>query len=175
MHFRPTLRASAVSVLVLTLLLVCTTNVFADHPTVQIQDFAFRPVALTVPVNSTVTFTNHDSAPHTASANDGSFDTGTLKQGQSMTITFTRAGTYAYFCQFHPFMRGTLVVTPTAATGTLSASPAPAASQPQATPPTLPTRMPSTGAGGAAAPLGMLLLGALSVALGCVLRPGRSV
>lgn len=88
---------------------------YAAGSAVSIQGFAFHPPSITVPVGSTVTWTNQDSAPHTATAKDGSFDTGTLKQGQSMTITFSKVGAYAYYCQFHPFMLGTVTVTAPAA------------------------------------------------------------
>ena len=79
--------------------------------TVPIADFKFVPKAITVAVGSEVTWTNKDSAPHTATASDQkSFDTGTLKQGQSKTIVLTKAGTYSYLCQFHPFMTAKVVV-----------------------------------------------------------------
>ncbi len=72
--------------------------------TVDIRDFAFSPGNLQVPVGATVTFTNYDSAPHTATAKDGSWDTGILNQGQSKTITFEKAGDYTYYCKVHPNM-----------------------------------------------------------------------
>lgn len=78
---------------------------------VTIQNFAFAPQAVTVPAGTTITWTNEDSAPHTATALDGAFDTGTLKQGHSSTITFAKAGTFSYICSIHPFMKGTVVVT----------------------------------------------------------------
>ena len=62
-------------------------------------------------VSGAVTWTNADSAPHTATAKAGSaFDTGTLNQGQSKKVTFSKAGTFQYTCTFHPFMSGTVVV-----------------------------------------------------------------
>jgi amicyanin len=73
----------------------------------------FKYVAPTIKLKSggTVTWTNRDSASHTATAKANSaFNTGTLKQGQSKTITFSKPGTYQYTCLFHPFMSGTLVV-----------------------------------------------------------------
>jgi LPXTG-motif cell wall-anchored protein len=77
---------------------------------VTIQDFAFHPGSVTVSVGDTVTWTNHDSTDHTATASDGSFDTGTLGRGQSGSHTFTRAGTFSYICSIHPNMHGTVVV-----------------------------------------------------------------
>jgi plastocyanin len=77
----------------------------ADHA-VAIQGMKFSPANLTVAVGDTVTFTNMDSAPHTATANDGSFDTGRLNRGQSAKITIKKAGDFAYICALHPMMKG---------------------------------------------------------------------
>ena len=78
---------------------------------VTIGNFTFRPAAVTVKRGTRVTFTNRDSAVHTATADDGhSFDTGNLDRGASKTITLTRPGTYAYRCTIHPYMRGKLIV-----------------------------------------------------------------
>lgn len=76
-----------------------------DHP-VAIQGMKFKPAELTVAVGDTVTFTNMDSAPHTGSAKDGSFDTGKLSKGQSATVTVAVAGDIAFFCKVHPNMKG---------------------------------------------------------------------
>jgi plastocyanin len=78
--------------------------------TVPIQAFKFVPATIKLKAGGRITWTNHDSAPHTATAKGGAFDTGTLKRGQSKTITLRKAGTYAYVCQFHAFMQGTVVV-----------------------------------------------------------------
>jgi plastocyanin len=75
---------------------------------VAIRGFKYAPASLTVAAGTAVTFTNFDAAPHTASATG--LDTGTLRQGQSRTVTLAKAGTYAYVCQFHPYMHGTIVV-----------------------------------------------------------------
>ena len=83
----------------------------ASGNSVTISDFKFAPASLTVKRGAKVTFTNHDSDAHTATANDGhSFDTGMLDQGSSRTITLTKPGSYAYHCTVHSFMKGTLVV-----------------------------------------------------------------
>lgn len=78
---------------------------------ITISNFAFSPKDLTISAGSKVTFTNADSAPHTATADNGSFDTGRLNQGQAASLTFSAAGTYTYFCAFHPNMKGTITVT----------------------------------------------------------------
>ena len=83
---------------------------FAGDPSDTISDFVFTPSTLTVHVGDTVTWTNNGPTAHTATANDGSFDTGTLQKGQSASHTFSRAGTFAYVCSIHPFMHGTVVV-----------------------------------------------------------------
>lgn len=77
---------------------------------VTIADFAFGPETLEITAGTTVTFTNNDSASHTATADDGSFDTGAIAQGESATVTFDTPGTYTYVCSFHPAMTGTIVV-----------------------------------------------------------------
>ncbi len=77
--------------------------------TIAITDFKYKPVTLTVKAGSKVTWINNDGAPHTATA-AGDFDTGTLKKGESKTLKLAKQGTYAYICQFHPFMKATVVV-----------------------------------------------------------------
>ena len=81
---------------------------------VQIKDFLYDPEPLSVAVGTKITFTNQDSAPHTATSGpsptaDGVFETGTLKKGQSKRITVIKAGTFAYYCAIHPFMKGTVI------------------------------------------------------------------
>jgi plastocyanin len=77
---------------------------------VSIRDFAFAPGNLQVPVGATVTWTNNDDAPHTATAKDGSWDTGTLNKGEKKTITFDKAGEFEYYCKVHPNMIARLTV-----------------------------------------------------------------
>jgi plastocyanin len=82
----------------------------AAGESVSIANFAFDPNALTVPVGSTVTWTNSDSTQHTATADDGSFDSGVLQQGATFSQTFTAAGTFTYHCAIHNSMTGTITV-----------------------------------------------------------------
>ena len=77
---------------------------------VTIKSFAFQPAELNVAVGDTVTFTNQDGAPHTATADGGAFDTGTLKKGASGSLTFSAKGKFAYHCEFHRNMKGTITV-----------------------------------------------------------------
>lgn len=77
---------------------------------VEIVGFAYEPDPVTVQVGGKVIWLNQDSAPHTATAEDGSFDTGTLEQGKLEAETFKQAGTYEYICQVHPDMHGVVEV-----------------------------------------------------------------
>lgn len=77
---------------------------------IQIQNFNFSPATMTVKVGDKVTWTNQDSAGHSATADDNSFDTGVLSTGQSGSITFSKAGTFSYHCSVHPSMKATIIV-----------------------------------------------------------------
>jgi LPXTG-motif cell wall-anchored protein len=77
---------------------------------VTIRDYAFSPRTVTVEPGDTVTWTNRDGVRHSATAEDGSFDTGLLGRGESGEHTFREAGTYQYVCTPHPNMQGTVVV-----------------------------------------------------------------
>jgi plastocyanin len=77
---------------------------------VSIVDFAFDPGSVTVDVGGTVTWTNQGPSAHTATADDGSFDSGTLDAGGTFSFTFNTAGTFSYHCAIHPNMVGTVVV-----------------------------------------------------------------
>lgn len=82
----------------------------AQSGSVTIVDFAFNPGTITIDEGDTVTWVNDGPTPHSATAPDGSFDTGVFPAGQSRSHTFAQAGTYAYICTPHPNMRGTVVV-----------------------------------------------------------------
>jgi len=77
---------------------------------VEIEDFAYDPDPVTIEEGGKVTWINRDSAPHTATAEDGSFDTGTLEEGKIGSESFKEPGTYAYTCTIHPEMEGTVEV-----------------------------------------------------------------
>jgi plastocyanin len=77
----------------------------ANH-NVTIQGMKFSPASVKVAVGDTITFTNKDSMPHTATAGDGAFDTGRLGKGKSKKVTISVAGTHAYICTIHPSMKG---------------------------------------------------------------------
>lgn len=75
---------------------------------VIISNFAYSPESITVKAGETVTWVNQDSAPHSATADNESFDTGTLQKGQSKAVTFAKAGTFSYHCTVHPTMKASV-------------------------------------------------------------------
>ena len=77
---------------------------------VRVDNFTFGPDTLTVPVNSTVTWVNKDDLPHVIASTDGVFKSKALDTDDKYSYTFTKAGTYAYFCSIHPKMVGKIVV-----------------------------------------------------------------
>jgi plastocyanin len=77
---------------------------------VEIANFAYNPDPVRVQTGGKVIWQNIDAAPHTATADDGSFDTGTLEEGKLKSETFKQAGTYSYHCEIHPNMHGTVEV-----------------------------------------------------------------
>ncbi|MFC9790503.1 cupredoxin domain-containing protein [Rhodococcus sp. NPDC127528] len=79
---------------------------------VNIDNFAFVPSSLAVPVGTTVTWTNKDEEPHTVASSDGSFHSPGMGAGATFTFTFTKTGSFDYVCSIHPFMHATVVVTP---------------------------------------------------------------
>lgn len=75
----------------------------------QVKQF-FMPANASVPNDSTVTWTNKDIAPHTATADDGSFDAGTINPGSTASAMIKGQGTVPYHCNIHPWMHGSLQV-----------------------------------------------------------------
>ena len=79
---------------------------------VSITNFSFSPAAITVPVGTTVTWTNNDEEPHTVFSSTGGMKSAVLASHQSTYVfTFTKPGTFDYQCTIHPFMHGTVTVT----------------------------------------------------------------
>jgi plastocyanin len=78
--------------------------------TVDIRDHAFNPAQLNVAPGTTVRFVNNDIEPHTATADNGLFDTGVLQPGSSFDVFLDGSGTVTYHCELHPDMKGTVVV-----------------------------------------------------------------
>jgi plastocyanin len=82
----------------------------AQGTEVRIDNFVFTPDTITVPVNSAVTWVNKDDIPHVVASDDGLFKSRALDTEQKYSYTFTKAGTYPYYCSVHPKMVGKIVV-----------------------------------------------------------------
>ena len=77
---------------------------------IAIDGFAFKPGEVAISSGAEVVWTNKDSAAHTVTAKDRSFDSGTLSEGNAFKMKFARPGTFNYACEFHPSMVGRVVV-----------------------------------------------------------------
>src|SRR5215212_8181276 len=127
------LRLAALSLVAL-VLFAPTAGAQGKTMTVSIKNFAFDPpnATATVSPGTTVTWVNNDQVPHTVTATNpaGVFDSGTLQPGQSYSFALDKAGTYAYHCEIHPDMTGTITVSGASASSgpTASASASPTAS-----------------------------------------------
>jgi len=78
--------------------------------TITIENFAYAPGNLQIPVGGKVTWINRDSAPHSATDSGDAWDTGVLAKGESKTVTFGSRGTFDYYCSVHPNMKARLAV-----------------------------------------------------------------
>jgi len=78
---------------------------------VKIDNFSFAPAVITIPAGTTVRWTNRDDIPHTVVSDDHTtFKSKVLDTDEQFTYTFTKPGTYSYFCSIHPKMTGKVVV-----------------------------------------------------------------
>jgi len=83
----------------------------AASATVKIDNFSFGPATITIPVGSTVTWTNNDDVPHVVSSDDNKmFKSKALDTDDHFSFTFTKPGTYNYYCAIHPKMTAKIVV-----------------------------------------------------------------
>ncbi len=82
----------------------------AANAAVKIDNFVFGPQTITVSVGTTVTWTNSDDIPHTSVSTEGVFKSKVLDTDEHFSYTFTKAGTYPYYCTIHPKMTGKVVV-----------------------------------------------------------------
>jgi plastocyanin len=82
----------------------------AETMEVKIDNFSFGPGTLTVPAGTTVTWTNRDDIPHTVVSTDGVFKSKVLDTDEKFSFTFSKAGTFPYFCSIHPKMTGKVIV-----------------------------------------------------------------
>jgi plastocyanin len=93
-----------------TALLISVYALAATPPTIEIKEFKYGPPVLSVPVGTTLTWVNHDEEPHTVTSATGAFSSAGLVNDDTFVETFTKPGTYQYFCKIHPYMKGTVVV-----------------------------------------------------------------
>lgn len=85
----------------------------ADKPhrvEVIITGLQFKPATVKIHVGDTVVWINNDDRDHTVIARDGAFKSPNIRAGQTFEVRFIRAGSYAYGCNYHPRMKGVVVV-----------------------------------------------------------------
>lgn len=140
---------------------------------VSIIDNSFDPGSITVAAGTTVVWTNNGANPHTVTADDGSFNSGTLDPGGTYSVTFNTPGTFGYVCTIHDGMAGTVVVTGGDDGDTGDGD---GADDGDAAPP---AQMPTTGAGTSAlhdsTTMLIVLAGAATVLLALAMRQRRMV
>ena len=115
MMLKKSLCAQSLTVVTIALLLLFTVTAKVAATTqqaaeVKIDNFSFGPATLTVPVGTTVTWTNRDDIPHTVVSTDGAFKSKVLDTDEKFSFTFTKPGSFPYFCSIHPKMTGKVVV-----------------------------------------------------------------
>lgn len=101
-------RAAAIGCLAAPIAATLPGAAFAATHQVAIEGFKFSPANLSIKAGDTVVFTNNDGAPHTASADDGSWTTARLGRGQSESVVISKAGNHSYFCKVHPNMKAVI-------------------------------------------------------------------
>jgi len=160
----PAMVVMAAALVAVTFPLLSAPRAGAATVTIEISDFAFQPATITVRVGDTVTWTNLDSAAHTATdAGSGALFDGEMAAGESFSYTFTAVGTFHYLCTFHPEMKGTVIVETTTAPGA-SQLPDAAVAGPHTTPGRH-DRKTNDGAGGGSLPATFLGAGLLVLSL----------
>jgi plastocyanin len=83
----------------------------ASGATIKIDNFSFGPANVTIPAGTTVTWTNNDDVPHVVASNDKKmFKSKALDTDDHFSFTFTKPGTYSYYCAIHPKMTAKVVV-----------------------------------------------------------------
>jgi plastocyanin len=88
----------------------CRTSSEEGAAQVGIENFTFSPGDVTAAVGETITWTNEDSAAHTATLDDGACGTDNIAQGTTAGLVFDAPGTYPYHCKIHPNMTGTITI-----------------------------------------------------------------
>lgn len=141
-----------------------------NQQTVSIQDFEFSQAQLTVEAGTTVRWVNEGEAPHTVTADDGSFDSGRLQPGESFSHTFQSPGTVAYHCEIHRDMTASVTVSGGDATTTDGK----ATTQPSKVEKETPTKQTSSGGGWLTAALIIGVIMVVAAALGWVILRRRA-
>lgn len=85
-------------------------QVLSGEVEIEIEDFAFNPKTVTITVGTTVKWSNKDNASHTVTGDDGSWGSNSLAKGDTYSFTFTKPGTFSYYCSAHPSMKATITV-----------------------------------------------------------------
>ena len=91
---------------------VAAVTAAASPATVDIDNFAFTPAALTVTAGTTVTWKNEDDSPHRIGDKNGTFKSAALDTDDTFSHTFAAPGEYPYICTIHPYMVGKIIVKP---------------------------------------------------------------
>ena len=92
--------------------IVMTSPAMAAEQIVTIENFTFKPAAITIHAGTAVTFKNVDDIPHSVIMGDGSFHSKALDTDDKVSVPFGKIGDYAYFCGLHPHMQGKVTVMP---------------------------------------------------------------
>jgi plastocyanin len=114
-HRRSNRRLSVEAVLLTALLMVSSAESAAldravEGQTVRIVSMQFEPAELVVRPGTRIVWINDDLFPHTVTATNKAFDSGSLAASSSWTYVATQPGTYLYVCALHPTMKGRLTV-----------------------------------------------------------------
>lgn len=111
MHRTIALRTAAVVTAMSLLLAACGSSSGGAGGGEKMSGIAFSPASMTIKAGTALTWTNADNVTHTVTADDGSFDSGNVASGATFSHTFATAGTFAYHCNIHSSMHGTITVT----------------------------------------------------------------
>ena len=108
-------KATAAGFVLMFMVVLAALNVEASSEprehTVEITNFVFEPAMIDARVGDTITWVNRDFVPHTATAEGGSWDTGSINKGESKSLVVTADMVSDYICRFHPTMKGSVDVT----------------------------------------------------------------
>jgi amicyanin len=110
MILRAVVSAASMGAVLAAVLFFLPMPALAADAAVKIDNFTFNPPRLIVKAGTTVTWHNEDDIPHTVVASEKAFRSKTLDTDDKYAFTFTKPGTYEYFCSLHPHMIGTIVV-----------------------------------------------------------------